>query len=172
MSQIWFRNFDLKKFIFDFYEKFRFLRKLRLLCKFRFLRKLPLLRKLQVLRKLRLVWKFRFLRKLRFLPNFGYYQSCCFDHEHFNKVSILPKFHFLRKISILTNLSVLPNLRFLAKLRFYWNLYFNEQNKYMIFDQNFDFWPKFRFLTKISIFDEKYNQIFWTLICTISGSNR
>jgi len=31
--------------------------------------------------------------------------------------------------------------------------------KIFIFDQNFDFWPKFRFLTKISIFDQKFD--FW-----------
>ena len=31
--------------------------------------------------------------------------------------------------------------------------------KISIFDQNFDFWPKFRFLTKISIFDQNFD--FW-----------
>ena len=39
---------------------------------------------------------------------------------------------------------------------FFWTK-FRFLTKISIFDQNFDFWPKFRFLTKISIFDQNFD---------------
>jgi len=57
---------------------------------------------------------------------------------------------------------------FLSKKVFFWqNFLFFDQNfdiwpkfrlltKISILDQNYDFWPKFRFLAKISIFDENF----------------
>ena len=108
--------------------------------------------------------KFRFLRK---------------NSDFQRKFHVWPTFQFLTfdvwlKFVLLTRISMWPKFRLLTRTSTYHqNVYFRIKFKFVIviqisdeisyltkisiFDQNFDFWPKFRFLTKISIFVQNFD---------------
>ena len=120
--------------------------------------------------------KFWFLQKLQILRNFDFWKISRICDEIFDfltKTSILIFTKIRNLTKFLIKFRPLITFLLLTKFRFFddnldFDLNFCDQHLFLMqnlhcilrfFDQNFDFWPKFWFLTKILIFDQNFD--FW-----------